>query len=93
MLNIKDKGLVLKLNLDCFKNEHINENIGLATCEDKLTELFYEHRNEKMLHIMSLDHKTHLDSRNHGRLGRQFDHSFYPNCYVDKWKAQVYSRL
>ena len=60
----------------------------LAACEDKLPALFDEHRNERILHIMSLECKMHLECRKNGRLARYVNHSCYPNLYVKKWTVQ-----
>ena len=45
MINAKDKGLGLKRDEECGKDEHINEHVRLDICEDKLPALFDEHRN------------------------------------------------
>ena len=40
------------------KDECVNEHVGLSMSKDKLPAFFNEHRNEPMLHIMSLDKKN-----------------------------------
>ena len=73
------------------KDEHINQHVGLAMKRDKLDKLLNYYRNEKMLCTMSFYKETCLYGRNHAGLTRHINHSCSPNCYGQKWEAQVYS--
>ena len=63
MLNSKEKVMGLKFNVECCKDECVNECVGLATWEDKSPVLFDECRNERTLCVIPLDREMYLDDR------------------------------
>ena len=78
----KDKELGAKIEEDFFKDDWINEDVGWVVHKEIAPALFDAYGHERMLHIMSLDSETCLDSRCFGRLARPIDHSCNPNCHV-----------
>ena len=67
MFEDQEKGLGLKCNENCRKDEWINEHVRLTTRKYELDKVLNKYRNE-ILRIMSFDANNFLDGRKHGIL-------------------------
>ena len=74
------------------EDENVNEHVGVAANRKNLNKALHDHRHEMMLHMMTFDKQTCLDSMKHVGIIRYINNSCSPNVYVDKWEAHGYLR-
>jgi len=66
-----------------FLYEYLGEVIDESTFRERMG--LYNTRGLKHLYFMMLQSGEFLDATEKGGIGRFFNHSCNPNCYVDKW--------
>ena len=93
--NDGNKGFGIKIRVHVPANSFIIEYVGEVICTDQMNQRMVIQRREKPhnFYIMSFEKGFYIDGRLKGNESRFINHSWDPNCNVERWNVQGRTRI